>query len=140
LNYKVFYLSQKSKMEKQHGHELLRKIALAVAVAGAIVSLIFVIHAGRNNKSIILPLLFVGWVISPFVAFIVAGVARRWTPAAHVLLYYLTIAVAVISPVSYSGILSSPGAKLTPVFLFVPLLAWIVIVVYSLKAAPKARR
>jgi hypothetical protein len=127
-------------MEKNNPHEHLRKAALAITIAGAIVSLIFVLHAGQNNKSIILPLLFVVWVLSPFVALVAANVGKRWAIPYSAIIYWLTIVIAVVSPVSYSGVLSSLGAKLTPLFLLLPLLTWIVIAVFILIATSKSKR
>jgi ribosomal protein S19 len=127
-------------METHNSNNVLRKAALAVAIIGAIASLIFVVYAGHNNKSIILRLLFVGWVLSPFAALMAAHKIReRWTINARVILYWLTLVIAIASPVIYNGILFSPGVKLTPYFLFVPLFAWVVIIVFML-AAVKSRR
>jgi uncharacterized membrane protein YhaH (DUF805 family) len=141
LNCKVFLSNQHKrviKMENPHPHELLRKTALAIALAGALLSLIFVLHAGRHNKSIILPLLFVFWVLSPFATLVAANVGKRRLRTGHATLYWLTIVIAVVSAVGYSGVLSSPGANLTPLFLLLPLLTLIVIAIFILVTKSKS--
>ncbi|MEO8886263.1 MAG: hypothetical protein ABI367_09390 [Mucilaginibacter sp.] len=127
-------------MENPTSHNIFQKAALATVIVGAVISLILVIDAGQNNKSIILRLLFMGWVLSPFVAFVAANVSKRWVfKVRAVVLYWLTIIIAVASPVIYSGVLSPPGAKLTPLFLFVPLFAWTIITIFIV-AVSKSRR
>ncbi len=121
-------------METIPTHNLLRKAVLIIAVIGAIASLVFVFYAGQNNKSIILRLLFIGWVLSPFAALLAANVSKR-AMNNRSMLYWLTIVAAVVLPVIYSGILSPPGAKLTSYFLFVPLIMWIAIAAFILVAS-----
>lgn len=126
-------------MENSHSHNTLQKAALAIAIIGAVASLMLVFYAGRNNNSIILRMLFIGWVLSPFAALIAANVSKRLANANTVLLYWLTILIAILSLVIYSGILSPPGTKLTPFFLLVPLSAWVIITVFILSVL-KSRR
>jgi hypothetical protein len=126
-------------MENSQSHNTLQKAALAIAIIGAVASLMLVFYAGRNNNSIILRMLFIGWVLSPFAALIAANVSKRLANANTVLLYWLTIVIAILSLVLYSGILSPPGTKLTPFFLFVPLSAWVIITVFILSVL-KSRR
>jgi len=115
------------------GHDklnLFRLLALGVLVAGALGSLDLTLKAGHNNKSFILVALFVIWVLSPFIIFLIANIAsRRWSFLARVMLYILTIFITVGSLVGYSGALTPPGAKPAGVFLIVPLLSWVLIVI-----------
>ena len=136
MNYKVNYLPLFcNNMETQNSHTLFRKAASYIAILGAIAALISVIYAGHNNKSIILVLLFAGWVTSPFAALLALNVSKRFVLNSPVVLYWLTMVIAIVSPVIYSGILSPPGTKLTPFFLLVPLVAWIIIAAFILITA-----
>jgi hypothetical protein len=107
----------------------LRSMALGVVVAGAICALGLTLHAGRNNKSVLLVVLFAGWVLSPFVALLVANaISARWHVVRRVTLYILMIVLTLGSLVGCSGALSPPGAKPAAVFLIVPFLSWFFIV------------
>jgi hypothetical protein len=120
---------------------LLRIIALAFVVAGAMASLGLMLHAGRNNKSILLVLLFAAWVLSPFVGLLVANLAaKRWSRTVCIALYCLMIVLTLGSLVGYSGALSPPGSKPAGVFLIVPLLSWLLIAIVIPVAASRSRR
>ncbi|HTB26901.1 MAG TPA: hypothetical protein VK711_16125 [Puia sp.] len=107
---------------------VLRTVATFVVVAGTIGSVYFTLHAGRNNHSILLPLLFVIWVLSPFIILLIANViSKRWMVHARMLLYILMLIITIGSLVSYSGVLTPSGTKPAAVFLFVPLISWIFI-------------
>jgi hypothetical protein len=109
---------------------ILRTIALVVVVVGAVSSLGVMLHAGRNNPSILLIALFVIWVLSPSVALLVANtVSKRWSVLARRTLYSLMLFVTFGSLVSYSGALTPPGTKTAFLFLVVPLLSWILMVI-----------
>jgi hypothetical protein len=103
---------------------LLRIVALVGVVVGAIGSLGLVLHAGRKNNSVILPILFVIWVLFPFIVLIVANLfSTRWPVIIRIALYRLTIVLTLISLVAYSGLLTPPQSKPAGVFLIVPLLS-----------------
>jgi hypothetical protein len=51
---------------------VLRRVALPAALAVAVASIGFMLYAGRRNPSRLLVLLFAAWVLSPFVAAILA--------------------------------------------------------------------
>ena len=107
---------------------VLRTVAAFVVVAGAVGSVGFTLHAGRNNHSILLPLLFVVWVLSPFITFLVVNVvSKRWTVHVRMWLYILMLILTIGSLVGYSGILTPSGTKPAAVFLVVPLISWIFI-------------
>lgn len=128
-------------MKKTHTLSLLRTVALVVLVAGAGVSLGLMLHTGRNNKSVLLLLLFAIWVLSPFIALLAANiVSRRWPVLARVTLYILTTILTLGSLVIYSGVLSPPGTKPAFVFLVVPLVSWIFIAIVIPIAARKLSR
>jgi hypothetical protein len=50
--------------------KLLQSFALGVIIVGALGSLYLTMRAGGNNKSLLLVLLFLLWVLSPFAALI----------------------------------------------------------------------
>jgi len=112
------------------------KIAVLTVLAGAAASLGFTLHTGRNNDSVLLLLLFVGWVVSPFIALLLVNiVAKRWSLLERLSLYGLMLLVTLGSLVMYSGWWSPAGAKPAFVFLVVPLLSWLVMGIAVLIAA-----
>ena len=127
--------------KKTFNLSLARIMALIVVLAGAGGSLGYVLHSGRNNKSVLLIVLFVFWVLSPFVALLVANVvSRRWLVLTSITLYSLTIFLTLGSLICYSGLWSPPGTKPAFVFLVVPLLSWILMAIFIAIAASHARR
>jgi hypothetical protein len=104
---------------------LLRLITLGIAACGAVYSLILTIQAGHNNKSVILPILFVIWVLSPFITLIIANISSlRFSVFARRLLYTLMLFITFGSLLGYTRIIAPAGAKPAGVFLIVPLLSW----------------
>jgi len=59
---------------------LLSAAAPIAALAGAVGSVGLVLYAGRNNKSLILMIVFALWVLAPFAAVLLANVvSKRWS-------------------------------------------------------------
>ncbi len=115
-------------MENNRPFSLLRTIALIALLCGAIDSLYFVINAGRNNSSILLPALFVIWVLSPFIILLIANsISKRWSFLTRKTIYWLMLIVTVGSLIFYSAF-NTPGTKRTFVFLIVPLISWLLII------------
>ena len=113
-------------MENNRSFTFLRTTALIAVLIGAVGSLYFVIHAGRHNNSILLRGLFIIWVFLPFIAFLVAhSIAKRWSVLTRKTVYWLTLIVASISLVSYSGAFSTVHTKNAFIFLIVPFLSWL---------------
>ena len=89
-----------------------------------------VIRAGRHNSSLLLPILFILWVSSPFAALLIADrISKRWSIHTRITLYWLMLVIAAGCLISYSGLLSPPGTKGAFVFLVTPLLSWLLIVI-----------
>lgn len=110
---------------------LMRTVALVGVSVGAVVSLCLVLYNGRNNKSILLITLFVAWVLSPFIALLIADrVSKRWRDLTRKLLYGIMLALTLVSLLSYSGALSPAGTKTAFVFLVVPLISWMLIATF----------
>lgn len=71
--------------------------------------------------------MFAVWVLSPFLAFMIAVIVlRHWPYTALRTLYILMIFITIVSLVGYSGILSPPGTKTAFVFLVIPFMSWII--------------
>lgn len=119
----------------------LRVTAMGVALVAAIASFILVLHAGRHNRSFLLPLLFVFWTLSPLVAlFIAARLSRSWSMLRCTTLYSLMLLISLGSLFAYSGLLTSPGSKPAFIFLITPLVSWLLIVTGLPIAASVSRR
>ena len=105
-------------------------IVLVVVLAGAVGSVAMTFHAGHNNKSLLLPLLFVAWVLSPFVALVMANLASgQWKITARKAFYVLALFITFGSLFAYNGMFSPAGTKNAFVFLAVPFLSWALIVI-----------
>jgi hypothetical protein len=118
----------------------LRIVALIVVLAGTAASLVLMFNAGRNQKSIFLIVLFTIWVLSPFIALVVANViAKRWSIPARVSLYLLMLFITLGSLFGYSGLLNPPGTKPAFKFIIIPLVSWLLIVIVFLIAASRSR-
>jgi hypothetical protein len=107
-----------------------RMIALIIVMIGAIGSLYFMFNASRNQKSVLLIACFTAWVVSPFIALLIANLAsKRWSFPTRMTLYSLMSFITIGSLVSYSGALSPLESK-PPAFKFliIPLISWLLIV------------
>jgi len=106
---------------------LLRATALIVVLAGAVGSVALMLHAGRHNDSRILLVLFTLWVLSPFVALVLASmVSKRWSLPTRATLYSLMLALTLGSLAIYGDVaLGPPRAKTAAVFVVVPPASWL---------------
>jgi hypothetical protein len=112
------------------GESFLHAIALIIVLGGAAGSLGLMFNAGRNQRSILLIILFTGWVLSPFIGLLVANViSKRWSMSTRATLYFLILFITLGSLVCYSGAFSPPGTKPAFKFLIVPLISWLLIMV-----------
>ncbi len=122
-------------MKKNRSLNLLRTITFLVVLGGAIGSFGLVFQAGRNNDSVLLQLLFIIWVLSPFIALLMVNRnAKHWSDSTTVTLYVLMLFISICSLISYSGIVSIPDTKPAVVFLIVPLVSWILMGIVILLA------
>ena len=118
------------KDKKTSNPNLLQIMAIIFAFIGAIGSLYFMFRAGRNQKSILLMVLFTGWVLSPFLGMLWATkTSNRWIIPARESIYWLMIILAIGSLVAYSGSLLPSGTKTAFIFLVAPFTSWFVIVI-----------
>src|SRR6266850_4961480 len=107
----------------------LRAMGLTTVVAGVVGSLGLLFIEGGHSPLILL-ILFVGWVASPFLALLVANVfSKRWSVPTRVTLYFLELIITVAALIGYSGVLTPPGVRPAAVFLLVPLISWLLIAI-----------
>jgi hypothetical protein len=108
---------------------VLQRAAMIGAAIGAVSSLALMFRAGRHQKSLILFLLFAIWVVSPFVGLVWANlISKRWLPLARVMLYGVTVALALACPAIYADVaLERTTLKVGFVFLVVPFVSWLLI-------------
>jgi hypothetical protein len=121
---------------------MLRNLATWPVVAGAGVSLVFMLHAGRRQQSAILMLLFGLWVLSPFLAALVVGwVARRWAVRIRRMLDVMMVIFALASTALYGAVAyGNVNVKAGFVFLMVPLASWLfILLVFGAAALVSSR-
>jgi hypothetical protein len=121
----------------------LRAAALIAVVAGAVGSVGLMLHAGRRNASRILLVLFAFWVLSPFVALLLANVvSKRWPVPTRATLYSLMLVLTLGSLAVYGYVaLGVPRAKTASVFVVVPPASWLLIaIVVPIAARISGRR
>ena len=116
---------------------LLHAAALIAVLAGAAGSLGLMLHAGRRNDSRILLVLFVIWVLSPFVALVLADVvSKRWSALTRATLHSVMLVLPLGSLAIYGDVaLGPPMAKTAFVFVVVPPASWLLIAIAVLIAA-----
>ncbi len=109
----------------------LRASALLAVLVGGAGSVGFVLWAGRRNDSRILLSLFAIWVLSPFLALVLANVvSKHWSALTRVTLHGLMLLLAAGSLTIYENMVSTPtGSRLAFPFLVVPLGSWLLIAV-----------
>jgi hypothetical protein len=119
---------------------LLRAAARVAVVAGAMGSLGLMLRAGRGTPRLLL-VLFVVWVVSPFVALGWANmVSERWSVPARTTLYYVTLVITLGSLVIYGFGLAPAGSARAFSFVAVPPGSWLLMAVALPIAAIVSRR
>jgi hypothetical protein len=130
--------SKVSRMMRDAGFlTVLRKVAVISALAGAAGSVTLMLHAGRRQQSRVLVLLFAIWVVSPFIAALIAdSVSKRWHVGTRAALYILMVVLTLGSLAIYGGVaFEYVKAKAGFVFLVVPFGSWLLIAVMVATAA-----
>jgi len=106
----------------------LRTVARLALAAGAAGSVLLMMRAGARQRSIVLVLLFTGWVLSPFLALALANVrAAAWQPVTRTALYGAMLGVSFISLSVYTLHALIPGMKSGFIYLVVPGACWVLI-------------
>lgn len=121
------------------GH--LRTAALAAVLIGAVVSVGLTLRAGQRSPRFLL-VLFVGWVLSPFVALVCADVlSRRWAVLTRATLHAVALLVTLGSLAVYGhDALRPPRTQAAFVFVVVPPASWLLIALVVPTAALIAGR
>ena len=90
---------------------LLRAAALIAALAGAVGSVGLMLHAGRRNDSRILLVLFALWVLSPFMALVLANVvSKHWLVLTRATLYSVMLVLTLGSLAIYGDVVLWTGS------------------------------
>ena len=110
---------------------LLHAAALIAVLAGAVGSVGLMLHAGHRNPSRLLLVLFALWVLSPFIALVLANmVSKRWSVLTRAALYTVMLVLAVGSLAIYGDVaLGPPRTKTAFVFVVVPPASWLLIAI-----------
>lgn len=120
----------------------LRGAALIAVLVGAAGSLVFLLRAGRRTPRFLL-ILFVIWVLSPFVALVWASmVSKRWSVVTRATLYSVMLVVALASLAIYGDlvVVAPPGSANAFVFVVVAPASWLLIALAVPIAALISRR
>ena len=97
----------------------MRKAALITAVAGGLLSVLLMIHAGRYNMPALLIVLIGMWVLMPYDALMMGNVlSPRWSETTRVTLYRMTFLVTLVSLAIYARVAFGPPRP-KPAFFFV---------------------
>lgn len=124
---------------------LLRIVALAAAVAGAVGSVWLMLRVGHRHGAGIpglLVVLFTGWVASPFAVLMVADLVwKRQAVLVRGTLYWLMLILTLGSLILYGdAAVSPPRPKPASLFLVVPFASWLLMAVVVSAAAFVSRR
>jgi|SRR5579872_4578257 len=85
-------------------------------------------RAGARQRSIVLILLFTGWVLSPFLALALANLrSTAWQGSTRTALYGTMLGVSFISLSVYALQALLPGMKAGFIYLVVPAACWVLI-------------
>jgi hypothetical protein len=120
---------------------VLRAAAMIAVVAGAVGSVGLMLRAGQRTPRFLL-VLFVIWVLSPFVVLAWANiVSRRWSVLTRATLYCVTLVLTLGSLAIYGNLVSPPaGSPRAFVFVVVPPVSWALLAVVVPIAALISRR
>ena len=109
---------------------ILRAVAWIAVVVGAVGSVGLTLGAGRNTPRLLL-VLFVMWVLSPFVALAWANMqSKHWSVLTQMTLYCLTLVITLSSLAIYGGVVSPPtGSAHAFIFVVVPPGSWLLMAI-----------
>ena len=119
----------------------LRAAALIAMAAGAVGSLGFMLRAGQSTPRFLL-IIFVFWVLSPFMALVLAdAVSKRWSVLTRATLYSVMLVLALGSLAIYGDDALRPRrAHAAAVFVVVPPASWLCMAIVVPIAALISRR
>ena len=117
---------------------LLHAAGLIAVLVGAVGSVGLMLHAGRNNPSRLLLVLFVLWVLSPFIVLVLANmVSKRWSVLTRATLYCVTLVITLGSLAIYGElvVVKPPGSANAFLFVVVPPGSWLLLAIVVPTAA-----
>ena len=115
----------------------LRSAALIAVLVGAVVSAGLVLREGQRTPRFLL-VLFVLWVLSPFMAVVLAEViSKRWPVLSRAPLHGVSLVFTLGSLAIYGAlVLGLATARPAAVFLLVPLASWMLIAIALISGRP----
>ena len=112
-----------------------QRVAGMIAVTGAVGSFVLMLRVGHRNNSLLLMTLFAIWILSPFVALLMANLAFKRP------LLTLSLILAFGSLIVYGDVaLGPPWAKPASAFLVVPFVSWLLIAIAAITSRRRAGR
>src|SRR6202795_3161101 len=110
---------------------LLHAAALIAVLAGSVGSVGLMLRAGHRNPSRLLLVLFALWVLSPYIALVLANmVSKRWAVLTRASLYTVMLVLTVGSLAAYGVVaLGPPRPKTAFIFVVVPPASWLLIAI-----------
>jgi hypothetical protein len=120
----------------------LHRTAELAAVVGAVGSVALMLYAGRANQHILVTVLFVFWVLAPFVTLAWANrMSVRWSFVARTTLHWTTLVITVGSLAIYvQRVLRPPRTTGAFVFVAVPVASCLLAAIAVSVAAFLSRR
>lgn len=105
----------------------LRTVARTALLVGAAGSIALMLRAGQRQRSVLLILLFSGWVLSPFLGLALANLsAARWPPRVQAAVRTAMIAVAAAALAFYGFHAVTGAGKAGFVYLVGPAACWLI--------------
>jgi len=116
--------------------------AQVAAVVGAVGAVALMLYAGRANQHILVTVLFVFWVLAPFVALAWADrMSVRWSVVTRTALHWMTLVITVGSLAIYvQRVLRPPRTTGAFVFVAVPVASCLLAAIAVAVAALLSRR
>ena len=119
---------------------LLHAVALTAVVVGALGSVGLMLWVGHRNPSRLLLGLFVIWVLSPFMALLLANrVSKRWSIITRATLYGVMLILTLSSLAFYGDVVWRPRPQPAFMFLVVPFGSWLLMTIVSIAALISSR-
>ena len=116
---------------------ILRRAGLMAVMAGAVGSVGLTLYTGRGNSSRFLMILFVLWVLAPFLGLALADrISKQWAVVTRATLYCVMLVLTVGPLAIYADVaFGPPRAQTAFAFLVVPLVSWLMMAVVVPTAA-----
>src|SRR5258708_8710510 len=114
-------------------------IAILVGVVGSVA--LFLRASQRKGPPPLLIVLFVVWLLSPYVLLVAARLfAKRWPPRSRSWIHLAAVVVAALSLVAYRAAALRPSEPTTAGFVLLAPVCWLITAIAVAIAAVSARR